>query len=242
MSNHNPNFNIADFDITALKINRQEALRYLQLPSSMSEAKLPQDIKNQLATAEQTVLDTAQPRFIWRQFDIKHSNAAISLSGCTIKLTGNDIAAQLKNSSCCVLMAATIGIAVDSLIQRSQLTDMSKAIMLDAMASAAVENLCDQLQNALANHFAQQGLFITTRYSPGYGDLPISLQRELCDTLDTSRRIGLGVNSGGILLPRKSVTAIIGVGSTPHGFMSHCQGCDSCNMHDTCPYRKKQKI
>lgn len=54
-------------------------------------------------------------------------------------------------------------------------------------------------------------LNINWRYSPGYGNLDISIQRELLKSLDAERTIGLTASSHNILIPRKSVTAIIGV-------------------------------
>ena len=78
--------------------------------------------------------------------------------------------------------------------------------------------------------------FMTWRFSPGYGDLPITIQREFVRVTDAEKRIGLTVNEGGILLPRKSVTAIIGLSKEP--IPKQRRGCAYCNMNKTCQFRK----
>ena len=78
--------------------------------------------------------------------------------------------------------------------------------------------------------------FMTWRFSPGYGDLPITLQREFVRVTDAEKRIGLTVNEGGILLPRKSVTAIIGLSKEP--IPKQRRGCAYCNMNKTCQFRR----
>lgn len=225
--------------ITQLNIDRAEALRYLRLPAHMTEADLPPDITTRLMEAETAVLAAAQPRFIWRSFEITgRSDIGIQLSGTSLVLPGADIAALLADCPGCIIMAATLGQAVDDLIRRTQPLDMAQALMLDALASAAVEDLCNQIQNALAAQYAQGSLYLTRRFSPGYGDLPISLQKPLCTTLDTQRRIGLSPNQSGILLPRKSVTAIMGQSPAPPTQGHTCGSCAACNMRATCPYKK----
>lgn len=233
---------INHLSIAHLSIDRAEVLRYLRLPAHMSEADLSGDITAQIAAAEEAVLAAAEPRFVWREFDITPSPNGILLNGTALELPGLDIAALLAGCRKCLLIAATIGQAAENLIRRAQAQDMAEAIMLDAAAGSAVENLCDNLQAALAAHYAESGLFLTDRYSPGYGDLPLTVQRPFCATLDTARRIGLTVNTGGILLPRKSVTAIIGLADTPRTRQRTCHGCATCNMRETCPYKIKSGV
>lgn len=221
----------------SLHIDRAEVLRYLRLPTHLSEHDLPTDIIEQLDRAEQYVLQAASPRFIHREFAVTHTEDGVRLNGTALTLTGRDIADLLGNSSSCILLAATLGKECDELIRRTEAHDMSMAVMLDAMASAAVENLCDQVQRTLAENFAESALFLTRRYSPGYGDLPLSLQKPLCAVLDTTRRIGLTVSGSGILLPRKSVTAVIGLTDTPPSEHS-THDCANCTMSSHCPYKK----
>lgn len=228
---------MTDLVINDITIDRAEALRYLRLPQHLSEQDLPDSVRVHLDRAEAAVLQTASLRFVWREFSITHTKEGVRLNGTGLTLVGKDIAALLTDSASCIVLAATLGLSCDELIRQAEPVDMAYALMLDAFAGAAVENLCDQVQTALANRFAEKNLFLTRRYSPGYGDLPISLQKPLCAALDTTRRIGLTVSGSGILIPRKSVTAIIGLSTTPPP-EHKTHDCANCNMSDHCPYKK----
>ena len=114
---------------------------------------------------------------------------------------------------------------------------MAQALILDAAASAAVENVCDNLCADLAETFAPHCL--TDRFSPGYGDLPLSQQRDLFRLLDVTRRIGVSLSESGLMVPQKSVTALIGVSDRPQRKRSG--GCETCTMSADCAYRKDGK-
>jgi hypothetical protein len=225
-----------DIIIDKLHINRDEVLRYLHYNGQ----EIPPEINDMLAAAEAEILQTTEPRFVYDIFQLdKSDDSAIALQGTGLALPGQDMQKLLHDSASCLLMAATLGRAVDDLIRRTELKDMSKALMLDACASSAIENLCDQLQNALTHQLAEQRLFLTDRFSPGYGDLPITCQKPFCATLDCTRRIGLSVSASGLLLPRKSVTAIIGLADKPQAHRG--RSCDTCNLAATCPFRKNNR-
>ena len=81
--------------------------------------------------------------------------------------------------------------------------------------------------------------FLTDRFSPGYGDLPLSLQPEICSALDAARRLGLHVTEHFLLNPSKSVTAVIGLSDRPQ--MARIRGCGHCAMYETCALRKGGK-
>lgn len=121
------------------------------------------------------------------------------------------------------------------LIRRLETEDMTKAVMTDFLASAAVEQVCDHVDELVKNEL---GMFNQTwRFSPGYGDLPIEIQRDFLAVLDAQKRIGLNATENNILTPRKSVTAVIGL--SENEISKGRRGCASCNMRDVCQYRKR---
>ncbi len=90
---------------------------------------------------------------------------------------------------------------------------------------------------SIRQEFSARGLYLTGRYSPGYGDWPLTAQPALCRLLDTSRLLGLTVSPTHLLLPRKSVTALLGVSAQP--VSGHRAGCGRCALRETCEYRKR---
>ncbi len=101
------------------------------------------------------------------------------------------------------IFAATLGVGADMLIARYSRISPSRAVMLDGAAGAMIECLCDKVT---AGHF---GAKAQERFSPGYGDLPLELQSTLLNMLDANLKIGLALSESLMLLPTKSVTAIV---------------------------------
>lgn len=160
----------------------------------------------------------------------------VRLKGCSLILTGDDISDLLKECDRCILLAVTVGGAVDRTLRKAQISDMANAVILDFCASSAVEDLCNQINDDLEKAFDSKGFFLTDRFSPGYGDLPIELQREICRVLQTDKRLGLSANASNMLIPSKSITAVIGIAKKPQP--KKISGCANCKMKDTCMLRK----
>ena len=155
--------------------------------------------------------------------------------GCGLLLPGQDLKHHLKDCRRAAIFCATLGVEADTLIRRAESRrDMAKALALDCVATAAVETLCDRIELELQGQFP--GCFFPFRYSPGYGDLPLEVQGSLLALLDAQRRVGLTATSTHILIPRKSVTAILGVADGP--IERHQRSCLGCPARESCHYRK----
>jgi len=82
----------------------------------------------------------------------------------------------------------------------------------------------------------EKGLYLRPRYSPGYGDFPLTYQKEILELLNAQRRIGLTRTESNMLVPTKSVTAIIGF--TTEETSCHVAKCMTCQAKN-CPFRKE---
>lgn len=213
-------------------VDRSEVLRYLGYRGQT----LPPEQERLLESCTRALLTAARPRAVYRVFPVQDGQ----LSGTSLTLTGQDIRRHLSGCTQAVLMAATLGAEVETLLLRAEVTDMARALVLDSVASAAIENVCDNLEADLRREYEARGLFLTGRFSPGYGDLPLSLQGPLCEVLDARRRIGLTVSGSGILIPRKSVTALLGVSDAPG--RGHRAGCAGCALFTTCDHKKCRTV
>ena len=114
---------------------------------------------------------------------------------------------------------------------------MARAVMLDACGSAWVEAGCDQAEAEVAERFPD--LYLTDRFSPGYGDLPLTLQNPICTALDARRHLGICVTESLLMNPSKSVTAVIGLSDRPQA--ARIRGCEYCSMRENCTLRKGGK-
>ena len=135
-----------------------------------------------------------------------------------------------------VVMGVTLGSAVDSLIRTGQIRDMAQAVLLDCGASVLIEQICDTFEEQIR---CEINGFMTGRYSPGYGDLPLEIQKQLIRVLDGPRKIGLTVSQSYSMIPRKSVTAVLGIAD--HPVSGYLAGCKECALREQCAQRKEGK-
>lgn len=184
-----------------------------------------ESLRQAMKEEEQKLLSAAQPKGIYRVFQKDD-----------LKLRGNGIKRHLQDCQEMILIGVTLGAGVDRILRSSQIRDMASAVILDCGASVLIEQICDRFQEEIRQ---ETGLFLTSRYSPGYGDFPIETQDELVRLLDGPRKIGLTVNQSHILIPRKSVTAVIGAADQPvKGYLATC---GECTIREICALRKEGK-
>ncbi|MGN1002580.1 MAG: vitamin B12 dependent-methionine synthase activation domain-containing protein [Oscillospiraceae bacterium] len=215
-----------------MRPDTEEALRYLGAGENA-----PAALRRQVDAAAAELAVALQPRYTYRVFDLEQAQGGVRLLGTGLSLTGETAARLLAPCHQAVLLACTLGAAFDARLLAAQARDMARAVILDACGSAFVESGCDAAEQEIAARFP--GRYLTDRFSPGYGDLPLSLQPAICGTLDTPRRLGVQVTESCLMTPAKSVTAVIGLSDVPQP--ARIRGCAFCSMRDTCQLRKGGK-
>ncbi len=159
--------------------------------------EIPQEIRARMDNMTALIFKEASPLLTYRVFE-KNDPILNTI------LIGKDIEKLLENAPRVLLFGATLGLGIDRTLARLQISDMQNAVLFDALASTAIENVCN-------NFCSDLGPDITTRFSPGYGDLPFEIQRKIADRLQLDRNIGVTLTEGGVMIPQKSVTAILGL-------------------------------
>lgn len=212
-----------------MTLNLEEALRLAGLP-----ADAPEELRQRVAQIAQELTRTVTPRYVYRVFSLRRTSQGVELPQAGLTLTGRTAERMLADCGRAALLACTLGAGFDAMLRREQARDMSQAVLLDACGSAWVEGGCDQVEAELRQRLP--GLYLTDRFSPGYGDLPLSLQGALCAALDAGRRLGLSLSDSFLLNPVKSVTAVVGIAETPQP--ARIRGCAYCSMGGRCTFRK----
>lgn len=146
------------------------------------------------------------------------------------------LARRLNGCRACVVFAATVGLEMDRLIARYGGISPARSLFFQAIGAERIEALCDAFCGQMTEDLARQGRGVTVRFSPGYGDLPLALQKDIFQVLDCSRKIGLTLNGSLLMSPSKSVTAIFGITDGP-GEDCGRAGCAGCGKQD-CAYRE----
>lgn len=202
------------------KLNRNEAVRYL----GGSGIALNYRMDRLMDECEKEILAKSSPKYLYIEKKLP----------CEELMQGEDIKNHLDGCEKAIVMCATLGAEIDRLIRINQISDMAKAVVLDSFASVAIEQVCGKFDEIIAEKY--EGYFQTFRFSPGYGDYPIELQKSVLSMLDAPRKIGLATNENSLLTPTKSVTAVMGLSKTPIDRKK--RGCAVCNMRDRCKFRR----
>ncbi len=217
--------------ITIDKVNIDEALRYMGYKKNIDI----ENIKPILIECEKNLLNEVNYRYCYKVFDIEKSNDIVKLKNTDLILEGNSIKNHLAECNKAILMACTLSDKVDKLINRLNIIDMTASLITDSMASALIEQFCNKVEDEIRTNLSLK--YITWRFSPGYGDLPINIQNNFIKILNAHKLIGLTATNNNILIPRKSVTAIIGISDLP--IPQKKRGCAICSMNKTCQFRKR---
>lgn len=210
-----------------------EILRYL----GYRNTAIPKALDELIKSCMELTLKTIQPKSIYHRYPISFLSEGIAVSSTNIVLQGKSIRDHLQECKEIFLLAGTIGTEMDKLIRTKMVVSPDEGVILDSCATAAIEMLMDLTENSIRNMCEQNEESITWRFSPGYGDLPLDTQINLLAALDTSRKIGLTVSRSLILIPSKSVTAVIGV-SKKVSRISQQNHCDTCTNNSDCAYKK----
>ena len=162
----------------------------------------------------------------------------VNLADGEITFSSQDIANLLASQDQVVLLAVTIGPQLEERVTKLFANDqLTKATILDAIGSVAVEEAANQLNQKIAKKAEKIGLpSLTMRYSPGYGDLDLENQPQLLDLVQ-GQELGIKTNDSFLLIPQKSITALIGLGREKSDVQAKCDfDCHNC-AYDTCVYK-----
>ncbi|MBD5133801.1 MAG: methionine synthase [Clostridiales bacterium] len=215
-----------------MTLDVREPLRYLGVRGEPDPA-----LYAEISAVADRLTQAVTPRYIWRVFPLAFREEGPALEGTGLVLTGDMARDMLDDCFQAVLLACTLGAGFEAMLRAEQARSMARAAMLDVCGSAWVEAGCDQAEREVSARFP--GLYLTDRFSPGYGDLPLELQRDICAMLDAQRRLGVQVTDSLLMNPTKSVTAVIGLSGRPQP--ARVRGCGFCNLRESCQFRKEGK-
>ncbi|MBR1552829.1 MAG: methionine synthase [Schwartzia sp.] len=212
-----------------LAVDAAETRRYAGLArAEFDEAAI-------LAACEECAL-LATPRARWESYGYDCESGTVAAEPPFV-IVGDKIRKHLAGASRVVFLAATIGDAVEDAVTRHfDEGRYAHSVLLDAAATAAVEQVCDACEAMLRQELAKEGYAMRWRFSPGYGDWDIHAQPELL-RLTQAASLGISLTESMMLCPRKSVTAVIGLVRGTGTKKDAPKHCASCGKPD-CPFRQ----
>ncbi len=150
---------------------------------------------------------------------------------------GKIISRQLRGSESYAFFAATAGQAFEEYQERlKQEGDIVKIYIADALGSILAEKTADFMEEALGKELIQKNWKHTNRYSPGYCGWHVSEQQNLFSIFPVSEPCGIRLTSSSLMLPIKSVSGVIGLGTDVRKLEYTC---GLCNFEQC--FRRKQR-
>lgn len=217
------------FNSPYFEIDQKETKRYAGLRNS----EFNEEIIEEACQLARLII---KPTGIWEIYDYDQDTQTVKTTP-DFQLQGESIKKHLMGCEKVILLAATVGMDVEE-----KITSLFKegkyglSLMLDAAATAAVEQNADLMEKAISNHVRRSGYSMKWRFSPGYGDWPIEQQPAMLQAA-RGKEIGINLTQSLMLEPRKSITAIIGLyregqlcektGESPS--LHDCSGCNLKN-------------
>ncbi len=221
--------------ISNVSVDKSEVLRYL----GHNGQEIDNDLNLRINQCIQETKNEIDTKYVYETYDIRKNLDlnTVEFENTNLILKSKDISELFRDCDKCILMCATLGFNIEKNIRRYSYNDLTKGIIVDACATTSIEEICDLIQDNILQEVCKEGKSLTMRYSPGYGDLDISANRDILNVLDAHRKIGVTVTNTGIMLPRKTVVALIGI--TNNKIEKVKRTCENCSNRFNCEYKRK---
>lgn len=224
-----------------IDINKKEVLRYLEYKGQ----EIDDNLNNIIDECIKLTQSEINPRYILRVYSILRDENCLNkdklgIKGSDLTFKSKQLYNLLEHCSECIIVASTLGLEIEKLIKRHSYNELNKSIILDACATTAIEKVCDIIQDKVEKKLIKENKYITNRYSPGYGDLSIEKNRDIINILNCQNQIGLTITDSNIMIPRKSVIAIIGISKKET--IRENKTCSNCPNNKNCKYKRERSL
>lgn len=200
-----------------LKIEKSEVARYLGYGKTEPDEAVKKLICEKINQLKYDLKVCYLPLSVF-----KNQNGRIEFDCFSIE--SHDLSKFIGDAQKVILFCASLGIEFDRLLKREMVLSTSGASVLQAVGTSAIEALCDRF----CGEFNAKA-----RFSPGYGDLDVSVQKDIFKVLNPEKNIGVTLTDSFLMTPTKSVTAFFVPGRE-----KNCDTCSNCDKKETCTFRK----
>lgn len=138
-------------------------------------------------------------------------------------VTSTALSKNLSGCKKCIIFGATAGVGLDRIIDKYSAITPLKAFICQSIGAEYIESYCNLLCRYFENN---QNTHSRPRFSPGYSDLPLEVQKKLFALLQLPKSCGLTLTSSLIMRPSKSVTAFVGLSDKACNEYNKCAECE----------------
>ncbi len=187
---------IYSVNIDDISIDEAELALRLNIPKGFTNHTIEECIS--------AVKSSSTPKCCYMRVPLSLKEGRVDFEFASIESA--DLCKNLADCREAYVMAITLGIEIDRLINRMSLISKTRGFVADAVASAMAETLIQKL-----NDYLKESTSLRPRFSPGYGDLELSVQKDVLSVLNADKFLGIKLGDNLVMTPRKSITAICGI-------------------------------
>jgi len=175
-----------------------------------------------------------QPRVIARRLlieDLQHERLKLEGNG---RLSGGLLAEHMGGAQEVVIVLCTVGEELERRAAEISREDAVYGLALDGVGSAGVEALANAACALFEKEASEADCQVTIPLSPGMVGWSVEQgQPQIFDLLDAGE-IGVRLTESMMMVPRKSLTFVLGIGRE---LITGGRTCDYCSLKETCRYR-----
>jgi len=168
------------------------------------------------------------------------SPSQVSLEG-NEAIQGTLIQTIFPQAKALAIVVCTIGPKLEKKVTGySKSGETLRGMILDGIGSAAVDMLIPEVCRRITNEASSRGHQTSSPVSPGWPGLPLTEQWNLFELVN-AQEIGVSLTSSEIMVPRESVSMVIGIGPLMESW-TQADVCARCSLRRTCPYRIQAQV
>lgn len=216
-----------------LQINVDQVLRQQGCDPAAARQKKPALMR----LAERALLEglpLLQPVVAYQEYRVKsiHHEKVLFTDGQN--LSGKLPALHLAAARSAAVVFCSLGEVFDEYVKAVFKADPAYGLALDALGSAAIQDLSELACQHLSEKAAEKGWETTLPLSPGSEGWPVDRAHQtLCGLLDPALA-GIRCTHSGMMSPMKSLSLVLGFGPEVD---NSGRICDYCTMRNTCRYQ-----
>ncbi len=220
---------LEDFDFT---LSEDDVLRGEGADPAIVRATKPALLKAASAALHEGFTRIHPAALIHTTRVVEHRHERILLQGGK-ELTSPLVARHLAGAEQVTLAVCTIGQELEKLASTWMEKNPLLGVALDGLGNAAVEILGEQVCKSIGEKAQAAGLTMSTPLSPGEPEWPVDVGQPQIFTLLDRSQVGIKLTSGGMMVPKKSISFVVGIGPD----MVQTDLCMLCSLSERCRYR-----
>lgn len=210
----------------------REVCRYLGIRTGKPDPEIAEAVERCMNILEEAV----HPVHALAYYPLTFEGETVCFAD--VKISSHDLYRNLEGCTEICIYAGTLGIETDRLIRKTSVRSVLDGAVMQAVSAASIEAYTDRICRQIESEANERNLYCHPRYSPGYGDLSLAVQKDIFRLMDLPKKTGMSLTDTLLMVPSKSVTAFTGLGPEP--VKNRIRSCTECSMYMTCTVRKEE--